>query len=425
MRKTVLGLSAGASALASFFFFVACGTSGSGFGDPNGQNGDGGKPGELGSSDGAATDVIPPPIGNVSGKVTAPEGTIPISDALVYLTKTPPAPIPSTTYCDKCVELSSYAFTYSKPDGTFDLPVYAEGEQYMVTQKGQFRRVRKVSAGAGTLRAVPEDNRLPGKNDEAAGDTIPRMLVMPYAWDKVDRSLNKLGITDFESLQGFNDGPTASRIQKDPAELAKYHVVFFPCAGSVNNDPTSSGNQPYCSVGYMADKTVGSALKQYVQGGGKLYFTDFSYEYVRQNWPGFITWSGETSVVGSACGKGQSNGPAKFDDKGLDAWMQSIGEGTATLQGSYTSILRVNPMSSLDENGNTFTQTPKVWVSQLYSSSARPATVSFQDKCGRVLFSTYHTEAAGAGTLLAQEKALMHVLLEVSACVGVRPTPPR
>ena len=55
----------------------------------------------------------------------------------------------------------------------------------------------------------------------------------------------------------------------------------------------------------------------------------------------------------------------------------------------------------------------------------RPTTVSFENQCGRVLFSTYHTEnstfGTGSSTLTAQEKALLYVLLEVGVCVGERP----
>jgi hypothetical protein len=69
--------------------------------------------------------------------------------------------------------------------------------------------------------------------------------------------------------------------------------------------------------------------------------------------------------------------------------------------------------------------TPKVWVTaqQGTSSAVAPTTVSFQNQCGRVLFSTYHTESGfgGSTTLLAQEKALLYVLLEVGVCVGDRP----
>ena len=50
--------------------------------------------------------------------------------------------------------------------------------------------------------------------------------------------------------------------------------------------------------------------------------------------------------------------------------------------------------------------------------------MSFEQKCGRVLFSTYHAEGDSTSTLLAQEKALLYVLLEVGVCVGELPPPP-
>jgi hypothetical protein len=46
--------------------------------------------------------------------------------------------------------------------------------------------------------------------------------------------------------------------------------------------------------------------------------------------------------------------------------------------------------------------------------------VSFERGCGRVLYSTYHTEADKGSTteLLTQEKALLYILLEVAVCVA-------
>ena len=59
------------------------------------------------------------------------------------------------------------------------------------------------------------------------------------------------------------------------------------------------------------------------------------------------------------------------------------------------------------------------------TGQGNPATISFEDHCGRVLFSTYHTEGnADDATLLPQEKALLYVLLEVGVCVG-EPIPPK
>jgi hypothetical protein len=59
-----------------------------------------------------------------------------------------------------------------------------------------------------------------------------------------------------------------------------------------------------------------------------------------------------------------------------------------------------------------------VWASAKLGFGTRTSTVSFQDRCGRVMYSTYHAERTDKGsskTLFAREKALFHILLEVSA----------
>src|SRR5512135_272328 len=108
---------------------VACGSSGNaGFGATGGDGGvDASSPvgdaAVFGTNDGEAG--APPVVAHLTGKVLAPEGTIPISGALVYLANAQPAPIPNGVYCDKCVELSpDTAYTYSNADGTFDLGAY-------------------------------------------------------------------------------------------------------------------------------------------------------------------------------------------------------------------------------------------------------------------------------------------------------------
>jgi hypothetical protein len=323
-------------------------------------------------------------------------------------------------YCDKCVQLDSYAFTYSKPDGTFDLPAYQAGDQYLVVQKGQFRRVRPINVSAGTHPVDAALTRLPGKTDDALGDSTPHMLIWPGQWDHVEKSLTKIGLTDFEKFEPGLDFNAYGAKMKD---LASYHVVFLPCSGTVN-EPGSSGMA--CSV--SVDPQLKAAVKDFVGQGGKLYVSDWSYEYVRQGWPGFVSWIGETSQIGSGCQSGGADSPAQFDDPSLRDWMTAIGEGSASLKSAWSTIDKVNPVASTDENGKTFTQTPKVWASVKQPGGTHPATVSFQDRCGRVLYSTYHAEgsdtANGQAGFLAQEKALMHILLEVGVCVGPKPVPP-
>jgi len=402
---------------------VACGSNERGFDDQAGAAGtaEAGPGTEFGATADAGSDARPPAIGNLVGKVVMPEGTIPLSDALVYLTPTMPEPIPQGAYCDKCVLLDSYAFTYSKPDGTFDLPAYVAGDQYLVVQKGQFRRVRSIKVAPGAQAVDAALTRLPGKTDAALGDTTPRMLIWPGQWDHIEKSLKKIGVTDFEKFDpGFDLAAYGNKIKT----LSSYHIVFLPCSGTVSEQ--GIGNGPACSV--SVDPQLKAAAKSFVAAGGKLYVSDWSYEYVRQGWPGAISWVGETNQLGSGCQSGGADAPAQFDDKSLNDWMTAIGEGNATLKSAWSTIQKVNPVASLDENGNSFTQTPKIWASVKQGSGTHPATVSFQDRCGRVLYSTYHAEgsdsALGQGDFLAQEKALMHILLEVGVCVGPKPVPP-
>ena len=144
--------------------------------------------------------------------------------------------------------------------------------------------------------------------------------------------------------------------------------------------------------------------------------TDYSYEFVRQPFPGYVTWSQQTADLGSACLGGAWDGPASSPDQGLTDWLGAQGITAFDVQQSWTEIDHVTPQPSIDTMGNPVTVTPKVWVQAQTGSGVRPATVSFEQQCGRVMFSTYHTEGA-AQSLSPQERALLYVLLEVSVCV--------
>ena len=345
-----------------------------------------------------------------SGTVLAPNGTLPLSNALVYVTQQAPDAIPQGAYCDECVSLQDGTFAISAADGTFafttDLP---KGKAWIVTQKGQFRRVRPITVDqAGMIALSKDDTTIPSKSDAAKGDDIPKMVILKddTDFDRIDDSLGKLGLAGVEVRQDRS-------LLKNKAELMKYHVVFIPCGSS--DDPM------------MTDLEAKANLDEFVQAGGKLYVTDWSYEFVRQPFPGFLGWEDETAAVGSAASGNEWDAPATAADTGLADWLTATGDATFEVKGNWTKITAINTQQGLDEKGNAVDVTPKVWVTAQKGSSAAvtPTTVSFQNKCGRVLFSTYHTESGtggGGGTaLLAQEKALLYVLLEVGVCVGERP----
>src|SRR5512134_1498408 len=81
---------------------VACSSSDrSGFGEPPKVEAEGGATPSLG---GDAANTLTVSV-NVTGIVYAPNGTLPLSNALVYISSEPPPAIPAGAYCDTCVKL--------------------------------------------------------------------------------------------------------------------------------------------------------------------------------------------------------------------------------------------------------------------------------------------------------------------------------
>jgi hypothetical protein len=340
---------------------------------------------------------------SLSGTVYAPNGTLVMANTLVYVTSEKPAPIPEGAYCDECVTLAPGSFALSASDGKFEITTeLAAGDAWVVVQKGQFRRVRKVKIEeeGGELDLDKEMLTLPGRSAPEDGDDIPRMVVVKDSrdYDKIDQSLKKLGITEFDIE---ND----RSLLDDEENLMKYHVVFIPCGNEADPHATS--------------ETSKTNLQNFVARGGKLYVTDYSYEFVRQPFPGFVTWEDETETIGSATGS-EWDAPATPNDDGLAEWLAATGDQSFEVVGNWTTIASVNTTPGTDAKGNAVDIEPKVWVYGEKGGQSYPTTISFENQCGRVLFSTYHTESSFGGTskLLAQEKALLYVLLEVGVCLG-------
>lgn len=415
------------------FLLLACSATGSSKDDAKGgpkgpdtgQNGDGdgtgGSDGFDDDFDGDASDDPGPSIAQLRGRVFAPNGTIPISGALVYVTSAMPPEIPDHVYCDKCVQLDSKTpHTFTAPSGQFELGVHQTGEFFLVVQKGQFRRIRRIEIVEGPQDVAADKTTFPNKTLKPH-DTIPRMAIVNGKWDAIDISLAKLGLgktkpgflgieeVDRSQHHGFDyiEGFEAASFMKDPAKLGKYHIVFKPC-----NDSEGTTCNSYSPAD---EKSVQDSLREYVKKGGKLYATDYDYEYVRRPWPEYLEWVGQTNESGSACNKGGVQGKAEVLDTGMAAWLEAMGHKNWDIVESWIGLKQVNSVQGFDVDGKPATITPKVWVQSKLTGS--PATVSFESGCGRVLYSTYHTEA-GKAEAIPQQMALLYVLLEVGVCVA-------
>ncbi len=374
----------------------------------------------------------------LTGKVVAPEGTIPIAGALVYVALSPPEPIPDGVYCDKCVHLpDGTPFTTTNADGTFELGA-GSGDVYLVVQKGAFRRVRKLTIQSGTQAVPLALTTMPSITDKANGDDIPKIAVMLGAWDPIELVLARMGLSatitknllgqaqvlgkdapafaiyGVHSLGEMSPYPSPVTLITEPSEINKYHIVFIPCSGSSNFDG-SDPNAPMCDGVFDTSPQVRTTLAGFVKQGGRLYVSDWSYEYVRQVFSGFISWQGETSTIGSACMDGGGDQSVSGQDSGLSAWLSAQGQSLSTVKDAWTDLTGVHPVMDIDADGNPTTVTPKVWV----QAESEPVTASFQHGCGRVLYSTYHTQPTSEtnAPLEPQALALLYLILEVAVCI--------
>ncbi|MEC9071401.1 MAG: carboxypeptidase-like regulatory domain-containing protein [Myxococcota bacterium] len=359
----------------------------------------------------------------VEGTVLAPEGSIPIAGALVLLTHDIPEPKNQGVYCDACVIPPFYVpHAFSSYDGTFSFEVPETGEWFLVVEKGGFRRVRTVTISEGNMVFEPELTTLPADQDPDNGDDIPKMAVVGDAYDNIENTLAKLGLGAVDGSGDLVGGTEAFDLYDTWSDeqvellldwdvLSQYHVVFFPCDSSWPDD-------------LLLNPVVLDNLRTYVQSGGRLYVTDWSYDILNEAFPGPILWVEQTAEMGSA-ELGIYDAPAIVNDAGLQTWLQVQDIEDFDLEDNWTGIDSVQTYLAENEYGNELMMEPTVWVSSDVPSGVssgftgeHPATVSFQNGCGRAMFSTYHTEGFAGTGLMAQERALLYIILEVAACIG-------
>ena len=388
-------------------------------------------PTEAGGDLGASGDVFPSGPVNLSGTVLAPNGKMPISGALIYVTVKEPKPIPDKVFCDKCVELpKSTPHARSNPDGTFKLKVPYKGKWILVVQKGAFRRARWIIVSDKDATLSKGLTTLPSKTDKAKGDFIPKMAVIRGAWDAIENSLAKLGLGKTDAKGNVVAGSESFSIYdckltrlwppkldckpKHPStlltsydELSKYQILFVPCDSDWLD-------------GYFYDKKVKENVRKWVKAGGRLYVTDYQYDLLQQVFPGYITWKGQSSTMGSAELAGSYDAPAVVKHADLTAWLKAQGITSFKLEDSYTIVSKLSKLPTPGPDEKSHDVLPQAWIyGDVPSNGVLPATVSYPYGCGRILFSTYHTEGkkSTGSTLLPQERALLYVILEMAVCL--------
>ncbi|MBW2735142.1 MAG: carboxypeptidase regulatory-like domain-containing protein [Deltaproteobacteria bacterium] len=364
----------------------------------------------------------------LTGKVFAPNGKDPVAGALVAIPVTL-TPLPDTVQCSTCNIPGDYhARTYTDATGAFTLEGLPQRSPLQLEiRKGMFRRVVEVDfpGCAGPVSLPADKTTLPGKNKHYGDlDRIPRIAVITGAWDRLEKVLDKLGVEEkvfFNGTDLLGGSESMQALLQNGALLAQHHIVFINCGTRFEALVTQPG-------------PARNVLREYVKAGGRLFATDYSYDFIEQVFPEFIDFQASTQnewtlpEEPNAAEVGTANLDFEADvmDESLAQWLKLPEIGALLPNGK----LHVRGFKDFWAMQSSVSERGKVWVSGRVSGigvsgETRPLTSSYSfidddgQGCGRVFFSSYHTHGEQT-VLLPQERVLEYLMLEIGTCPLVK-----
>jgi hypothetical protein len=374
--------------------------------DAGGEDGGGGGGGEPGGGnyDGQSGPAKPTCSGQevtITGTVYAPNGKDPVPGASVIIPSKVPELFSPTVKCEACATFggtTNWWTATAKYDGTFTLNGVCPGQRVIVIQNGRFRRILQLNIQAtGTLKLTASQTRLPTKNAEFhSGDSIPKIAVATGDYDKMECELRKLGLQngvydlyeDATYLKAKAAYPAFSTLVSDLTKMKAYNVIFINCT-----------NNTYESQ--LKTSAVRKNLSDYVQAGGRLYVTDWSYDWIEQveDFSPFIDFqpsaSGSTPEATNAAALGKDGlvVSGNIKDSTMASWLGlfsgAISNGKSTIQHFLAEWVMMYSVS----------KDVKTWVTGSVQSetgsinATLPLTITFNFKnCGKILYTSYHTE---------------------------------
>ena len=122
-----------------------------------------------------------------------------------------------------------------------------------------------------------------------------KAAVVTGDYDKFGKVLKQLGIENYDIING-KTGSSLVQFLSSEVALRQYSVIFFP-GGHLEEDII------YDTDGSDEDgvvPTVLDALRDFVESGGVIYASDWSYDVVEGAWPDAFTFVGDDSLPDDA-----------------------------------------------------------------------------------------------------------------------------
>jgi hypothetical protein len=390
----------------------------------------------------------------VTGIVTAPNGTLPLYNAIVYVPTEPLEPIKNGASCDRCGNVSGKPLVsaITGVDGKFVLENVPVGDDIpLVVQVGKWRKQVKLPKVDKCVENKITDaamTRLPRNKSE--GD-IPQIAVTTGRCDQLACLLPKLGLDASEFTPSTGNGrlhlyrgaahpnsapvpspaPTgtldATQLYSSVATLSKYDMVMLSCECGEHDE--------------TKPQAAKDALYQFTTAGGRVFASHFHY-----TWADTGPLASQAQWQGSASNPENPPGPYLIDTsfpKGdaFAKWL--VGVGATTKLGEM-------PISQPRENVGGVISPTQRWVyrqkpdtsqSTKYLSINTPVKKPVEEQCGKFVFADMHLYGGDvqdpatalpndqfptscAKELTPEEKALAFLFFDLSSCIQDDTKPP-
>lgn len=250
-------------------------------------------------------------------------------------------------------------------DGYFTLTGIPLGTHTVHVEKGSFSTSFDVTLEEPGLTELVEEECLQPESVKIA--------VVTGQYDHIQTYLDEMGV-EYDLYNGISGSEYLNQLLLDTAKMAEYDIIFLNCG---------------ISDGWFSQKgTVGNNIKEYVEGGGSIYSSDWAHYFFEAAFTDALDFHGNDDNVNDARIGKSTHVPATVLDANMIA---IIGSSSADLNYNLGSwVIADTAKSTVDVliRGNAPIDP---WYGGGTVSNA-PLAVRFE-KGGTALYTTFHNEA--------------------------------
>lgn len=248
---------------------------------------------------------------------------------------------------------------------------------------------------------VPEGSAYVTLPDPECGGTDAALAVVSGDYEDFDTTLQAMGIGNFDIINGQTGDELIQFLTNDTA-LSAYQAIIFG-GGHLEEDVF------YDTNGSDVDDKVSlvrAALKAYIQGGGTIIVTDWSYDIVESIWPDQVNFLGDDTVPDDAQRGDAGLVVADVVDADLKATV-----GNSQVNVDY-DLIEFPLVESVDASTTVYLRGDVAWRDgeSSYVQSSSPLLVSFTDGSGTVWLSTFRFSANTDTTAKSVVRSLLNGL---------------